>query len=260
MSNVRSYIGPSSPGQLRLPRRVAGLCSDTIGSIPFPQPHDSNGNMTSDPDASLSGMTYNALNLLSGYTEVANGYQTTIEYSASGEKTEVTVLDGNGITSDVKHYYGNLIYDGITLWPTRLLIDGGYVDVTSRLNSISYAYRFYVQDHQGNNRMVTDGSGTVLQVNHYDPYGQLLTSISSTSPVSQYKYGGKEWNPTSLSYDFGARNYLPAVPRWNSMDPLIKTLKPWGDKETVLIPYSYHSDEQTVEEYGVITVRYDDSL
>ena len=86
------------------------------------------------------------------------------------------------------------------------------------------------------------------------------TSISSTSPVSQYKYGGKEWNPTSLSYDFGARNYLPAVPRWNAMDPLIKTLKPWGDKETVLIPYSYHSDEQTVEEYGVITVRYDDSL
>ncbi len=42
-----------------------------------------------------------------------------------------------------------------------------------------YAYRFYVQDHQGNNRMVTNGSGTVLQVNHYDPYGQLLTSISS---------------------------------------------------------------------------------
>ena len=144
----------------------------------------------------------------------------------------MTVLDGNGITSDVKHYYGNLIYDGITLWPTRLLIDGGYVDVTSRLNSISYAYRFYVQDHQGNNRMVTDGSGTVLQVNHYDPYGQLLTSISSTSPVSQYKYGGKEWNPTSLSYDFGARNYLPAVPRWNSMDPL-------AEKYYSISPYVY---------------------
>lgn len=44
------------------------------------------------------------------------------------------------------------------------------------------------------------------------------TSISSTSPVSQYKYGGMEWNHTSLSYDFGARNYLTAVPRWNSME------------------------------------------
>lgn len=100
--------------------------------------YDSNGNLTTDPDAGLSGMTYNALNLLSGYTETGSGYQTTIEYSASGEKTGVTTTGGN-IISDVTHYYGNLIYDGITLWPTRLLIDGGYVDVTSRLNSISYA-------------------------------------------------------------------------------------------------------------------------
>ena len=46
------------------------------------------------------------------------------------------------------------------------------------------------------------------------------TSISSTSPVSQYKYGGKEWNPTSQSYDFGARNYLPGGPRYPLPKPL----------------------------------------
>lgn len=40
----------------------------------------------------------------------------------------------------------------------------------------------------------------------------------------------------------------------------VKTLKPWGEEETVLIPYSYHSDVQDIEEFGVITVRYDDSL
>ena len=40
----------------------------------------------------------------------------------------------------------------------------------------------------------------------------------------------------------------------------VKTLKPWGEEETVLIPYSYHTDVQDIEEYGVITVRYDDSL
>ena len=58
------------------------------------------------------------------------------------------------------------------------------------------------------------------------------TSISSTFPVSQYKYGGKEWNPTSLSYDFGACNYLPAIPRWNSMDPL-------AEKYYSISPYVY---------------------
>ena len=40
----------------------------------------------------------------------------------------------------------------------------------------------------------------------------------------------------------------------------VKTLKPWGEEETVLIQYSYHTDVQDIEEYGVITVRYDDSL
>ncbi len=67
---------------------------------------------------------------------------------------------------------------------------------------------------------------------NFSGYLTAATSISSTSPVSQYKYGDKEWNPTSLSYDFGARNYLPAVPRWNSMDPL-------AEKYYSISPYAY---------------------
>ena len=35
-----------------------------------------------------------------------------------------------------------------------------------------------------------------------------------------------------MSYDFGARNYLPAVPRWNSMDPL-------AEKYYSISPYVY---------------------
>ena len=192
--------------------------------------YDSNGNMTADPDANLSGMTYNVLNLLSGYTNGANGYQTTFEYTASGEKMREVSKNGNVISAE-KHYVGNVVYEGL-MGPSRLLIDGGYVEITSTFSSMSYAYRFNVQDHQGNNRMVMDAIGTELQVNHYDPYGQLLTAISSTPAVSQYKYGGKEWSPTSLSYDFGARNYLPSVPRWNSMDPL-------AEKYYSISPYVY---------------------
>jgi len=53
-----------------------------------------------------------------------------------------------------------------------------------------------------------------------NPFGQLLAPISSTSAVSEYRYGGKEWSDVTLSYDFGARNYLPSIPRWTTMDPL----------------------------------------
>ena len=188
--------------------------------------YDSNGNLTSDQDAGLTGMTYNALNLLSGYTHSADGYDTRITYTASGEKTDVSTED-NQIVASHWHRFGNLIYDNSFSY-TRLLVDGGYVDISNA----GYTYRFYIQDHQGNNRMVTDANGTVLQVNHYDPYGQLLAPISSTSAVSEYRYGGKEWSDVTLSYDFGARNYLPSIPRWTTMDPL-------AEKYYSISPYVY---------------------
>ena len=184
------------------------------------------GNLTSDQDAGLTGMTYNALNLLSGYTHSADGDVTKITYTASGEKTDVFTED-NQIVASHWHRSGNLIYDN-SFSCNRLLVDGGYVEISNA----GYTYRFYIQDHQGNNRMVTDANGTVLQVNHYDPYGQLLAPISSTSAVSEYKYGGKEWSDVTLSYDFGARNYLPAIPRWSTMDPL-------SEKYYAVSPYVY---------------------
>ena len=184
------------------------------------------GNLTSDQDAGLTGMTYNALNLLSGYTHSADGDVTKITYTASGEKTDVFTED-NQIVASHWHRSGNLIYDG-SFSSNRLLVDGGYVDISNA----GYTYRFYIQDHQGNNRMVTDDGGTVLQVNHYDPYGQLLAPISSTSAVSEYRYGGKEWSDVTLSYDFGARNYLPSIPRWTTMDPL-------AEKYYSISPYVY---------------------
>ena len=41
---------------------------------------------------------------------------------------------------------------------------------------------------------------------------------------------------------------------------MIKTLKPWGDEELIMIPYSRHPAATNDEEYGVITVKYEESL
>ena len=41
---------------------------------------------------------------------------------------------------------------------------------------------------------------------------------------------------------------------------LIKTLKPLGEEELLLIPYSYHTKEQEEEKQGIITVKYDPTL
>ena len=48
-----------------------------------------------------------------------------------------------------------------------MLVDVGYIP----MDDWSGAYRFYIQDHLGNNRMVVHQSGTIEQVNNYYPYG-----------------------------------------------------------------------------------------
>lgn len=53
-----------------------------------------------------------------------------------------------------------------------------------------------------------------------------------------------------------AQRPLPVKP----LVELLKTLRPWGTEELLLIPYSYHSGDELVEKYGVITVVFDETL
>ena len=45
----------------------------------------------------------------------------------------------------------------------RILVDGGYIQ--------DGQYCFFLTDHLGNTRVVAKSDGTVLQTNHYYPYG-----------------------------------------------------------------------------------------
>ena len=70
------------------------------------------------------------------------------------------------------------------------------------------SYQFYVQDHQGNNRLVLSASGGVEEVNSYYPYGGLMSM--STASTQRFKYNGKELNQHSymMWYDYGARQFV----------------------------------------------------
>jgi RHS repeat-associated protein len=135
-----------------------------------------------------------------------------------------------------------------------------------------YFYVYNYTDHLGNIRVsygFDPDTKTVktLEENHYYPFGLKHTNyntykrqfkkedpptdapptsipglvvfsikqvVSGELLVYKYKYNGKEWqDELGLDmYDYGARNYDPAIGRWMNIDPLAENSRRWT-------PYNY---------------------
>jgi RHS repeat-associated protein len=126
------------------------------------------------------------------------------------------------------NYWNGLVFGGNTL--KQIPIEGGYVT----FNGSTPQYHFYIQDHQGNNRLVCDESGSIEQVNHYYPYGGLMGESEDITSTQRYKYNGKELDRMhGLNlYDYGARQYDATVGKFTTMDPL-------AEKYYNVSPYAY---------------------
>ena len=157
----------------------------------------------------ISNITYNCLNLPSVVT-FSNGNTITYTYASDGRKLRTAHKIGS--TTTTTDYAGNVVYEnGVQ---KKLLTEEGYVDLTTG------TYYYYLKDHQGNNRVVVNGSGAVAETNHYYPFGGTFAS----GTVQPYKYNGKELDTKAgLNwYDYGARHYDAALGRFTTQDPLAK--------------------------------------
>ena len=147
----------------------------------------------------------------------------TISYSYAADGTKLrTVHTINGATT-TKDYCGSVIYENGTakLWQT----EAGYISMNDS------KYHYYLQDHQGNNRVVVSETGATEEVNHYYAFGGLFDNSNSVQP---FKYNGKELDTSKgLNwYDYGARHYDATLGRFISADPL-------GEKEYLNGVYNY---------------------
>jgi RHS repeat-associated protein len=133
----------------------------------------------------------------------------------------------NILTTTKTDYCGNVIYENGAL--SRILTEEGYIT----LSESTPTYHYYLRDHEGNNRVVLNQSGTVEQVNHYYPFGGLMGE-STAGGVQPYKYNGKELDRMhGLDLlDYGARYYDAALGRWFVVDPL-------AEKNYLSSPYVY---------------------
>ncbi len=70
--------------------------------------------------------------------------------------------------------------------------------------------------------MITDDAGAVYQHLEYSPYGETwVEEGGSNGNTPGYKFTGKELDPETGLYYYGARYYDPVLSRWISADPAL---------------------------------------
>jgi RHS repeat-associated protein len=242
--NVRDYESVSM-----------GYHDSHISSVVDDFYYDTYGNLIEDKDKQITAITYNHLNLPTKIL-FSSGGKIEYFYDATGIKLKKKVTDGTTITNTEYmdgYQYTNSIID---FFPTA----EGYVKVVSGQIGTNYKYIFNYTDHLGNIRLKysenpSTGEVAILEENHYYPYGlthkgyngnhKVFTedaggniTLTPVTPLlnDSYKYGfgGKEYDDSMdlNTYDFGARNYVPALGRWMNIDPL-------AENYSAISPYVY---------------------
>jgi RHS repeat-associated protein len=178
--------------------------------------YDANGNMTRDNNKNITAITYNHLNLPTKITFGTTGNIVYL-YNAAGQKVRKVVSETgkSDITTD---YLGGYQYENNTLkfFPTA----EGYVEASGS----SYKYIYQYKDHLGNIRLSYDKTLAIKEESNFYPFGMKQEGYNNIKIgfENKYKYNGKELqDELGLNfYDYGARNYDPAIGRWMNIDPL----------------------------------------
>jgi RHS repeat-associated protein len=202
---------------------TAGFNNAATGTGPD-YTYDIAGNLTSDKNKDIIAIAYNHLNLPTRV--LFNGTNKFIEYTytASGQKLQKKVTDGSTVTTT--QYLDGFVYQNTVL--QFFNHPEGYVRCTPGVFTYIYQYK----DHLGNTRLTYfKNSSNVLEIieeDNYYPFGLKHKGYNSTvttngnSVAQKYMYNGKELQDELglAMYDFGARNYDPAIGRWMNIDNL----------------------------------------
>lgn len=234
-------------------KHPAGFKDDSVDGVTDPvedYTYDLNGNMLTDQNKGITATTYNHLNLP---TKITFGTTGTIEYLYNASGIKVKKIFTSGSTLINTDYLEGFQYEKGGTGNVALVFfphAEGYVNNTVVNGNNVYDYVYNYKDHLGNIRVSyawnnATSSLKILEENHYFPFGLKHTKYNSNSyqfvpspqggynsgivgrtdnsrKVYNYKYNGKELQEElGLNmYDYGARNFDPALGRWMNIDPL----------------------------------------
>jgi RHS repeat-associated protein len=124
---------------------------------------------------------------------------------------------GTAVTNylwDEASQYGDVVLetDGSGATQASYVLGGDELLAQTRGGTTSY----YLDDGQGNVRLLTTSSGAITDRYTYDAFGNLLSSTGST--INSYRYTGQQFDSLTGLYDLRARSYDPANGRFTSRD------------------------------------------
>ena len=223
--------------------------------------YDEFGNLLTDTNKGIGNIIYNHLNLpvqIDVYDK-----QVRYIYDALGKKVKKNAPEYLGgfagyVDKEIDYTGGFQYRDGILVFFPHA---EGYVNVMGNVGNQGneYHYVFNYTDHLGNVRVSygfdpSTSTVKVLEEDNYYPFGlkhnnynvnqktyiknglgDATISTCNGCPIDyKYKYNGKEFqDELGLNfYDYGARNYDPAIGRWMNLDPLAEKSRRWT-------PYAY---------------------
>jgi len=182
-----------------------------VGSTSYA--YDANGNLISRSDA--SGAWEYFWDYENQLVEVRkpDGTVITYKYDALGRRVETGRSDGTWTRYD---YDGtNVILDRKSDGSVTEYANGLGVDEKLRQRTNGSNPLYFVVDHLGSTRALTDSSGNVVESMTYDSFGN-----GPASTLTRYGYTGRELDSETGLYYYRARWYDPAQGRFVSEDPI----------------------------------------
>jgi RHS repeat-associated protein len=172
------------------------------------QTYDATGNLTSDGTRTYNWDARNQLtSILQGTTTIAS-----FAYDAEGRRVGKTE---SGQTTSYLYSGANATQETVGTTINPILVGLGTDERFARNDTGGRVY--YLADHQGSTRALTDVNGNVLDRYDYDPYGNgTQTKTGYTNP---YQYTGREHDLSGLYYN-RARYYNPTMGRFIAEDPI----------------------------------------
>ena len=189
--------------------------------------YDASGNVTGDAHNQYTWNSESQIKTVAGVTYTYDGLGNRLEKSSGtlyweepgGEALEETTLTG-ALVNDYIFFAGKRI---------------------ARKTSSAAVY-YYIEDHLGTSRTITDSAGNKCYDADFYPFGGERV-LTNTCPQN-YKFTGKERDAESGNDDYGARYYASSLGRFLSPD--------WSAIPAP-VPYANLTNPQTLNLYAMVS-------